>query len=37
VYKDFSCTLKVHINVVTFTFYSRVHVVGPRGRVAQGG
>jgi hypothetical protein len=37
VYKHFSCTLKVHITTVTFTFYSRVHVVGPRGRVVQGG
>jgi hypothetical protein len=37
VFKHFSCTAKLRANRINYTFFYRVHVVGPKGRIRVGG
>jgi hypothetical protein len=37
VYKHFACSARMRAKGVNFTFYYRIHVTGPRGRITIGG
>jgi hypothetical protein len=37
VYQHFACSARIRLNGINFSFFYRVHVTGPHGRITLGG